>query len=64
MNQKTKIIEPILASTQFTPKLLKLPFGAITDFADVVKDLIEIFNKSEEVLQLNTKDSQMKKVLC
>ena len=60
------------ASSQPTPKLRKLPLGAIASFTNVGDDQIEIINKAGKVLQLklenlkplmDTEDSQMKRAL-
>ena len=72
LNQKYGTLEPLSASSQPTPKHMKIPFGAITSFAHIDQNVMEVFNKSGDVLQLtfdnlkpllDSDDSLMKKAL-
>ena len=72
VNQNTKILESISASSKSTPRHLKKPFGFIDTVAVIDADTLEIMNKDGERIQLfadrlspliDRDDSLMKKTL-
>ena len=52
VNQNTKILESISASSKSTPRHLKKQFGFIETVAVIVGDTLEIMNKDGERIQL------------
>ena len=71
-NQKTQCLEPLSASSQSTPRQMKIAFGKIISFSKLDDETLEISNEAGEVLHLklgnlkpllDTEDSHMKKAL-